>query len=104
VTYDDISTLEDRQYWIAGSSLKVIDLETNEVLAERVGYMVDIKQGDRAGGRVPWLFAADHACPAFGREFKGFIEARGHGSASMQARQTQDFVEKVLRPKQDKGE
>ena len=28
VTYDDISTHEEREYWIAGSSLKVIDLQT----------------------------------------------------------------------------
>lgn len=41
VTYDDISTREERDYWIAGSSLKVIDLKTNEVMAERIGYMMD---------------------------------------------------------------
>ncbi|WP_143694921.1 hypothetical protein, partial [Variovorax sp. JS1663] len=59
VTYDDISTLEEREYWIAGSSLKVIDLQTNEVIAERVGYMMDWAQGSRAGGRSPWLFEVD---------------------------------------------
>jgi hypothetical protein len=88
VTYDDISTREEREYWIAGSSLKVIDLQTNEVLAERIGYMVDWAQGSQVGGRSPWLFAADNACPEF---------ASRHG-ASAQSRQTQRFVEKVLKP------
>jgi hypothetical protein len=91
VTYDDISTREEREYWIAGSSLKVLDLKTNEVIAERIGYMMDQGQGSRAGGRSPWLFAADHACPVF---------APRHG-ANAQAYQTLDLVEKALRPKLD---
>ena len=41
ITYNDISTPEDRAVWIAGSSLKVIDLETKEVIAERIGYLFD---------------------------------------------------------------
>ena len=49
VTYDDISTREEREYWIAGSSLKVIDLKTNEVIAERIGYMMDRGQGYTSG-------------------------------------------------------
>lgn len=89
VTYDDISTGEERDYWIAGSSLKVIDLQSNEVIAERIGYMVDIFQGSRAGGRSPWLLAADHACPSFGGKY----------GALNQSRQADRFVEEVLRPK-----
>ncbi len=88
VTYDDISTREERDYWIAGSSLKVIDLQTNEVMAERIGYMMDRGQGDRGGGRSPWLFAADNACPEF---------APRHGSTA-QLLQTENFVEKTLKP------
>lgn len=86
VTYDDISTPEDRNFWIAGSSLKVIDLETNEVIAERIGYMIDRGQGATAGGRSPWLLAAGTACPSF------------PGKHSNQANQTARFVEKVLLP------
>ncbi len=87
VTYDDISTREDREYWIAGGSLKIVDLETNEVIAERIGYMMDRGQGNTSGGRSPWLLAPAHACPSFpttpgGRPFK--------------LNQTRDFVEKVL--------
>jgi site-specific recombinase len=95
VTYDDISTREEREYWIAGSSLKVIDLETKEVIAERIGYMVDVFQGSKAGARSPWLLAADHACPSFQRNS---VRPPVHSSVS-QLRQTQRFVEKVLRPK-----
>jgi hypothetical protein len=91
VTYDDISTHEEREYWIAGSSLKIIDLQTNEVLAERIGYMMDQGQGNTSGERSPWLLAADHACPSF---------APRHG-ASAQAYQALDLAEKTLKPKQD---
>lgn len=86
VTYDDISTDEDRVHWIAGSSLKVIDLQTNEVIAERIGYMIDGGQGATAGGRSPWLLAASSACPAF------------PGTHSEQTGQTARFLEKVLVP------
>ena len=85
VTYDDISTREEREYWIAGSSLKVIDLQTNEVIAERIGYMVDRAQGSSAGQRSPWLFAADNACPKF-------------QSKTSQTGQTRKFVTEVLKP------
>jgi hypothetical protein len=92
VTYDDISTREERDYWIAGSSLRVIDLETNEVMAERVGYMMDRGQGNNSGGRAPWLYAANHACPSFhGNPSSG-------GGSSAQFNQTRKFVTKVLKP------
>jgi hypothetical protein len=97
VTYEDISTREERDYWIAGSSLKVIDLQTNEVIAERVGYMIDVRQGNVSGGRSPWLWAADHACPSFQRNP---LRPPGNG-AQAQSRQTQYFVEKILVPKKD---
>lgn len=87
VTYDDISTQIEREYWVAGSSLKVVDLQTNEVIAERIGYMVDLAQGSRAGQRSPWLFAAYNICPEY-------PEGKG---ASSQSFQTTSFVEKVLK-------
>lgn len=100
VTYDDISTREDREYWIAGSSLKVIDLESNEVIAERIGYMMDYGQGNMVGGRSPWLMAAEHACPTFQRNSQMPLP-KGRAS-SAQYNQTQDFVETVLKPKMEK--
>ena len=98
VTYEDISTREEREYWIAGSSLKVIDLKTNEVIAERIGYMMDRGQGNTSGGRSPWLFAADHACPSFQRNP---LRPPGHG-AETQRRQTLYFAEKIIQPVQEK--
>ncbi len=95
VKFEDISSREDRSYWIAGSSLKVLDLETGEVVAERVGYMVDRAQGSRAGNRSPWLFAADSACPDFHRNPNSTIR----NGAAAQMGQTLDFVEQVLKPK-----
>jgi hypothetical protein len=92
VTYDDISTREERDYWIAGSSLKVIDLKTNEVIAERIGYMIDRAQGERGGGRSPWLLAAGNACPRFP------VNA-GHTDQVGQAR---NFVERALKPSSEK--
>lgn len=92
VTYDDISTREEREYWIAGSSLKVIDLQTNAVIAERIGYMMDRGQGDKSGFRSPWLFARNHACPAFPAAPGGAV----------QENQTRNFVTKILKPKLDK--
>ena len=100
VTYDDISTREERDYWIAGSSLKVIDLRTNELMAERIGYMMDRGQGSAGGGRAPWLMAADNACPGFQRNPNRPIQ-KGHG-ASAQEIQTEDFVEKILKPRTEK--
>jgi len=92
VTFDDISTQEEREYWIAGSSLKVIDLVTNEVVAERIGYMMDRAQGNTSGGRSPWLLAASNACPRFPT----------NGGSTDQIGQTRNFVEKVLHVMQEK--
>lgn len=92
VTYDDISTREERDYWIAGSSLKVIDLKTNEIMAERIGYMMDRGQGNTSGGRAPWLLAADQACPEFP------TDGSGH---RYQIEQSRRFVEISLKPIQD---
>jgi hypothetical protein len=97
VNYEDISTHEERNYWIAGSSLQVIDLKTSEVIAERIGYMMDRSQGDRTGNRSPWLNAADNACPSFQRN--PLLRLPPGQGAAAQRRQTQDFIEKVLKPK-----
>jgi hypothetical protein len=86
ITYDDISTREDREHWIAGSSLRVIDLKTDEVIAERIGYMFDPGQGSRGGNRSPWLMAASFACPAF----------PGQPGFTGQARQAHRFAQQVL--------
>jgi hypothetical protein len=80
----------------------VIDLQTDEVIAERVGYMMDRGQGNDSGGRAPWLFAAENACPGFARNpLRPLLSGQ---AAAAQIHQTQDFVEKVLEPTSIKGE
>lgn len=89
ITWDDISTHEDRQHWIAGGSIKVVDLKTDEVIAERVGYMIDRGQGSRAGFRAPWSFAEYTACPAF-----DISESK----SPIKASRSRFFVNRVLKP------
>jgi hypothetical protein len=91
ITWDDISTREDRDHWIAGGSLKVIDLSTNEVIAERVGYMMDRGLGNTAGFRSPWGDAPRTACPSF---------AKAPGGGPFMSYRTRDFVLKILQSKQ----
>lgn len=62
-TWEDISTSEDRRFWIAGGVLRVVDLTTNEIIAERVGYLIDPLFGNRSSGRIPWLSAVSNSCP-----------------------------------------
>ena len=82
VMWEDISTREDREHWIAGGTLKVIDLTTNEVIAERKGYLLDSGQGDIRGERSPWDWARTYStsCPPV-------------------AEHNQAFVSRVLKPK-----
>jgi hypothetical protein len=57
VTFDDIVDPVEREYWIAGSTVKIIDLTTKETLGEFKRYVIEPGQGSRAGQRTPWLFA-----------------------------------------------
>ena len=57
VTFDDINDPSEREYWVAGSTVKVIDLKTQETLGEFKRYVIEPGQGSRAGQRTPWLFA-----------------------------------------------
>lgn len=88
-TWEDLSTDEDRKYWIAGSLLKVVDLDTNETVSERIGYMIDPGFGSTSGGRRPWMLAWRTSCPQLDR--------------NTQSRQTRRFVIRSLNPSQ-KGE
>lgn len=55
VYWQDISTAEDRKYWVAGSRLRVTDLTDGSVVAERIGYLIEAGFGSKAGQRRPWL-------------------------------------------------
>ena len=91
VDWADSSTKEDRDQWIAGSSLKIIDLNTGEVIAERIGFMFDRALGDQSGGRSPWTYAEYQACPAFDKSTAGY---------PIKSTRTREFIYKVLKPKQ----
>lgn len=72
VTYEDLTTPEERALWIAGSVLRIVDLQTNEILAERIGYMMDRGQGADIQTRQAWSYAARNwSCPrpALARNF-----------------------------------
>ncbi|MCQ8118297.1 hypothetical protein [Methylomonas rosea] len=86
VTYDDLETPEERKMWIAGSALKVIDLETGELLGQRIGYLHDRGGGSAAAYRQPWSFAKTErgwSCPA--------QRVVGHSK--------HDFILKILHPR-----
>jgi len=82
VEYEDISSRQDREHWIAGGSLRVIDTSTGEVLGERIGYLFDPALGNTKGGRGPW-----EAAMTCGNEDRKY----GHNAR---------FVMRVLRPKE----
>jgi hypothetical protein len=90
LTWDDVSTKQDRDFWIAGGELRIIDLETNQIIAERRGYMMDPAQGNQIGGRSPWAFAYDNACPSLPKVTDGRAIRVGH---------TKKFVLTAVKPK-----
>jgi hypothetical protein len=85
MTWEDISTAEDRKYWVAGGSLSIVDIQTNEVVARRVGYVIDPYLGGGGGDRSIWLHVnRTHQafCPSF----------------ELDLHKNKEFVSKVLQP------
>lgn len=77
-TWDDISTREDREKWIAGGRLQVIELASGKVIAERVGYMREPGLGSTRHNRLSWSFATNYSCPPLSGEHdkdKNFLKA-----------------------------
>lgn len=66
--WTDISTSEDRQHWIAGGKTRIVDLETNEVIAERTGFVVSRMRDERVGGGVWSVEIGNVYCPKFENE------------------------------------
>jgi hypothetical protein len=85
VTWKDISTREDRAFWIAGGRLTIFDLQTNAILGERIGYVIDPQFGSTAQGRRPWL-AVSRTKSAFCPRFEKSSD------------RNKEFVAKVLLP------
>jgi hypothetical protein len=57
VAWEDLSTPEDRKYWVAASRFRVVDLKDNSVIADRIGYLIEAGFGSTAGQRRPWQTA-----------------------------------------------
>ena len=84
VTYEDHVIPEERYLGVASSTVKVIDLETKEVLGEMIRYAWSPSAPSRINPS-PWLTA--YRCPD---------HARGTNSA------TRKFVDQILIPTKDK--
>lgn len=61
VAYTNLIDLEDRKQWVAGTTVKVSDTQTGELLAEGTWYSFEPGLGDLTDFRSPWLFAK--TCP-----------------------------------------
>jgi hypothetical protein len=80
VTFEDIVDPEDRKLWVAGSIVKVIDLEANEVMGELTRYAVDLGLGN-TNQRSPWLLS--RVCPR---------------TEGLSGAKTRFFVDQILKP------
>ena len=81
-TYENNVDPELRKLWIAGTTLKVLDLKTGELLAEKKVYAFETKFGGTANHTTPWSLAIK--CP---------------DDENLQI--SRFFVERVLKPKPD---
>jgi hypothetical protein len=87
--YEDIVDPTDRQHWVAGTRLKVIDKQTGEVIATLTKFVWDPGFGVSTTGRWPWQHAdgrSDRNCP------RTSLMPTGNSSRY--------FVDTVLIPKQ----
>lgn len=50
-----------RQHWVAGTTIRIIDRQTKEVMAEKEIYAFEEALGAMGTGRSPWLLAT--TCP-----------------------------------------
>jgi hypothetical protein len=58
---EDISTSQMRSRWIAGGKITIINLETKEVLAERIGF-VFARRRDGSLDQTPWGYVVTSFC------------------------------------------
>ncbi|MGM9482500.1 hypothetical protein ACS5PN_15015 [Roseateles sp. NT4] len=66
--YEDLVDPEDRELWISGTRLKVIDKQSGEMIAELTKFVWDAGFGGGATGRWPWAHAASTlstVCPSY---------------------------------------
>ena len=66
--WEDTTTPEDRRHWIAGGIARVIDLQSNESIAERIGFVASRMRDGRVGGGIWTIGIGNGYCPAFENE------------------------------------
>jgi hypothetical protein len=71
---EDLTTKEMRDHWIGAGRIKIIDLQTNEVLAERKGYF------RASGDRLPvyglrWSGVEGGTCPSSNKGLWSFLQS-----------------------------
>ncbi len=80
ITYTNNVDPALRKYWIAGTTIQIVDRQTNELLAEKTVFVFDSGLGDTYMSRTPWHNGNIEICP----------------HALEHERRTIDFVDKVL--------
>ena len=84
ITFHDIVDPQERMHWVAASTVRVVEVSSQELLGEFKRYVIEPGQGSGAGQRVPWLFA------------QGCAIGTSYGTYS-----TRFFVDQVLKPKKE---
>lgn len=82
-TTEDLTTQEMRKHWISGVRLKVMSLETQEILAERV----DFYRATGPAVKLAWSAGVSCGNPSL-----------GYGKSRFIAKHNYDFITLVLRP------
>jgi len=62
----DIVDAANRDLWIAGTVIRMVDRQTGELLADYTEYAMDPGMGSGEGGRSPWIHAGSQGhtrCP-----------------------------------------
>lgn len=65
--YEDIVSPADRQFWVAGTRLKIIDKQSGEEVAVLTRFVWDSGFGVSTSGRWPWVYASSSSsssCPS----------------------------------------
>ena len=57
VTFENNVDPKLRRHWVAGATVRVIDRQTDEVIAEKTIYAFEKGLGGTGGARMPWKFA-----------------------------------------------
>ena len=57
VTFEHNVDPKLRRHWVAGATIRIIDRQTDKVIAEKITYAFEKGLGSTGGARMPWLFA-----------------------------------------------